>query len=134
MGLANWIVAQVKTPAHVVAVVGQRAVDGVLSEEKHVAGLHGHRHRRVHVHKQLRYPKPPRALPGSESCSPRRWLRGIIRRQPFSSVASLSGNHTVRTSESSASGRTTPLSWCQLVALTKRLAVVVFWVLGARAA
>ena len=44
-GLANWIVAQVKAPAHVVAGVGQRAVDGVLSEEKHVAGLHGHRHR-----------------------------------------------------------------------------------------
>ena len=44
-GLANWIVAQVKAPAHVAAVVGQRAVDGVLSEEEHVAGLHGHRHR-----------------------------------------------------------------------------------------
>ena len=44
-GLADWIVAQVEAPAYVVAVVGQRAVDGVLSEEKHVAGLHGHRHR-----------------------------------------------------------------------------------------
>lgn len=52
-GLADGIVAQVEAPAHVVAVVGQRAVDGVAGEEEHVAGLHRHRHSRFHIHKLL---------------------------------------------------------------------------------
>ena len=40
-------------------------------------------------------------------------LVGRTLKQPLSTVASVRGSQTVSTSASSASARTTPLSWCQ---------------------
>ena len=42
--------------------------------------------------------------------------------QPFCSVASVSASQTVRIVASSASGRTTPLSWCHSTLLTNPFA------------
>ena len=56
-------------------------------------------------------------LPVQCVSSSRRWLLGMSWRHPLSTGASSSGNQTVSMLVSSASGMTTPWSWCQGVAL-----------------
>ena len=114
--LADGVVPQVEADPELVAHVGERAVQRHLVDEQHVAGLHRDRDGTVAWRNPLGNLETARA-PGAMGEQPTSMRAGYdLQAARARCPPAGAGTRPSRSRVPSASGSTTPLSWCQLVA------------------